>query len=506
MSRLITFAMFVFLTFAMPLSANCKYQLFNVTANKDVNLGDIVQHISNECGYTVVVKDTFAQEVLKTPLYLVNLKDATVDELLDVVLLENDLNYSVENNVLKISYLFTKTFFVDYIGSDRKGESSTNINLSSKNESNSGSGNESSSMTNINSTDDFLFWSKLQAEIGSILTRPEDSYQNSTPATQDDESQTSQESGILINKEAGLVTVTGTKKQIERVASYIDNLHERLKRQVLIDVHIYSVKLDNSRSTGIDWSQIYALQNFEIASLAMAQQNILSYQVEEGKVTGEPEFGLGAYPRNAVLGDIRGTATVNEVIKFLQTQGDVTSISNPKILTLNNQPALISVGNEYFYKTITSNTTAGDGVTTQSDGEQINSVFAGVLLDVTPEISNDGMITLKINPSLSSTIGTVTSNDGTRNMPPDLTRRQISSVITLNDGEHAVLGGLITSDNGVESNKVPILGDIPILNYAFKREKITKVTEELVIIITPKIVSSGKDVNLKELGYNKLEW
>jgi len=487
------------LTFAATSSANCKYQLFNVTANDSVTIGDIVEHISNECSYTVVVKDSFAKETMKKPLYLLNLKDATVDELLDIVLTENDLNYSMDGRVLRISYLFTETFFVDYIGSDRKGNSSTNINLTS-NTDGSGGDNDSSSSTNIDSVDEFLFWSKLHNEIQTILNRPEDSYK-STPVLGGEELR----SDILINKEAGLVTVTGTKQQVSRVRNYINKLHDRLKKQVLIDVHILSVKLDKSRSTGIDWSQIYALQNFEVAAFGMGQRNVLSYEIKDGKLGNEIAYAPGEQPRNARLVDVRGYATINEVIKFLKDQGDVRSISNPKIVTLNNQPALISVGNEYFYKTITSNTTASDGVTTQSNKEKINSVFSGVLLDVTPEISNDGMITLKINPSLSSTLGNFAANQD-RKMPPDLTRRQLSSVITLQDGQHVVLGGLITSDNGVETSKVPLLGDIPLLGYAFKRETIVKRIEELVIIITPKIISGREAMNLEELGYNKVEW
>jgi len=497
-TRIMTLLILTF-TFAVILNADCKYQLFNVTANESVTIGDIVEHISNECGYTVVIRDSFAKETMKKPLYLLNLKDVTVDELLDIVLTENNLNYSMDGRVLRISYLFTETFFVDYIGSDRKGNSSTNINLTS-NTDGSGGDNDSSSSTNIDSVDEFLFWSKLHNEIQTILNRPEDSYK-STPILDGKELR----SDILINKEAGLVTVTGTRKQINRVRDYINKLHDRLKKQVLIDVHILSVKLDESRSTGIDWSQIYALQNFQVAALGMGQRNVLSYKLEDGKLGDEITYEPETHPRNARLLDVRGYATINEVIKFLKEEGDVTSISNPKILTLNNQPALISVGNEYFYKTIASNTTASDGVTTQSDGEQINSVFSGVLLDVTPEISNDGMITLKINPSLSSTLGNFANNED-RRMPPDLTRRQLSSVITVKDGEHVVLGGLITSDNGVETSKVPLLGDIPLLGYAFKKETIVKRIEELVIIITPKIISGREAMNLEQLGYSKVEW
>jgi general secretion pathway protein D len=192
-------------------------------------------------------------------------------------------------------------------------------------------------------------------------------------------------------------------------------------------------------------------------------------------------------------------------VKFLDAQGDVTIVSSPRVMTMNNQPAMISVGREYFYKLTTTNQLSGaDNAATQ--GEEVNSVFAGILLDITPEVDERGLITLKINPSISNTPDDITVTDsGTRTMPPDLIRRQIASVIKVRDGDHAILGGLITKTKGVASNKVPLLGDIPILGHAFKREKVYDKTEELVIIITPHIIRNNKNVTLKDLGYKTLK-
>jgi general secretion pathway protein D len=91
-----------------------------------------------------------------------------------------------------------------------------------------------------------------------------------------------------------------------------------------------------------------------------------------------------------------------------------------------------------------------------------------------------------------------------RKIPPDLLRRQIASVVKVRDGEHAILGGLITSKTGYKVNKVPLLGDLPLLEYAFKHEEKIETVEELVLIITPHIVKNGKSVSLKDLGYTKL--
>jgi general secretion pathway protein D len=307
-----------------------------------------------------------------------------------------------------------------------------------------------------------------------------------------------------VNPEAGMITVTGTEKQINRVARYIHTLSKQIKQQVLIDVRILAVQFDNSRTTGVDWSQLYTLQNFTVNSLRMAQKNMAEYTFDALQGITEAQFAQDTEPTSAGVVQITGHAQVQEVIKFLGTQGDVKAISSPRVMTLNNQPALISVGRELLYKIQSASTASGGGGAVAAQGELVDSVFAGILLDITPEIDANGMITLKINPSISETVDAVSANNALRKIPPDLLRRQIASVVKVKDGEHAILGGLITSKTGYKVNKVPLLGDIPLLEYAFKHEEKIETVEELVLIITPHIVKSAKSVSLKDLGYTKL--
>jgi len=171
-------------------------------------------------------------------------------------------------------------------------------------------------------------------------------------------------------------------------------------------------------------------------------------------------------------------------------------------MTLNNQPALISVGKELFYKT-KSSSTSKDSTSETTTNETIDSVFAGILLDITPEIDNRGMITLKINPSITETDGPI-GQSGTRTMPPDLIRRQISTVIKVKNGKHAILGGLISTAESEVNTGVPLISKIPLIGEAFKRTRKVKKTEELVVIITPRITSGTKGLSLKSLGYRSI--
>lgn len=482
------------------LSADCTYQLFSIESVKGTQINEFIDQLSDECSFSVIVTDPEAEKLLNKGLNKTNLKNLTIDEVLDLVLKENNLFYSLENNILHISYLVTKTFNIDYIITTRKSTGNTNVTLSSKSgvtsqgggvDTSETSSNESESGINIETMDEVSFWLDLDLEFQSILNRPEDDYTANAP---------------IINKTAGLVTISATPKQMHRLEVYLKELQRKVKNQVLIDVKLLSVTLDNRHETGVDWSQLYALQNFDLSANILNTVNAVTPITADGGLTIDPLLGS----QQARAYNISGTGKLNEVVKFLKTQGNVKAISNPKILTLNNQPALISVGSEYFYKikqTTQQQSSGGGGVAASTENDVVNSVFAGILLDITPEIDDDGRITLKVNPSLSETRQDITADkDGsTRDVPPDLNRRQLSSVVTVQDGERVILGGLIQSKDSINENKVPILGDIPILGWFFKYEQKVNTIEELVIVIEPHIIKDGKQtISLSELGYTGL--
>lgn len=522
------------LTFIFPSTAlaDCSYELFNISSTKNTKIVDFIEQLSDECGFSIIVSDPNAQEFLNTNLNKTNLNDLTIGEVLNIILKENNLSYTLENNILRISYLETKMFSIDYILSQRKSESNTDITLSSDSSkagttqaTNTGATAASSSSAQqgaskssagksgmkVDSSDEVKFWHQLDLEFQKILNRPQDIYVSEPP---------------IINKNAGIITVTATTKQMQRFEEYLKNLQQRVQLQVLIDVKLLSVTLNEGQTTGVDWNQLYNLQNFNLNFNKAKRTNVSggtwsgAYEgdhVQTLAITGgtvaEPTYGLvelagvrAPVDVTSKLLTISNDFTIDNIIKFLKTQGEVSSISNPKVLTLNNQAALITAGTEYFYKITSTETLAGGTSGTQSSNESVQSVFAGVLLDITPEISDDNTITLKINPSLSETASDISKTDSEdRTMPPDLNRRQLSSVVTVKDGNRIILGGLINSSINNSMSKVPILGDIPIINHLFKYENKQKTVQELVIIIEPHIINKEKkSLSLSDLGYKGL--
>ena len=136
---------------------------------------------------------------------------------------------------------------------------------------------------------------------------------------------------------------------------------------------------------------------------------------------------------------------------------------------------------------------------TNVDVEQY-STFIGILLNLLPEISDDGKIMLRINPSLNSFKYQEDNRRQTtpRTIAPDTMQKKLSSVVHINSGDTVVLGGLISQESGNGTTKVLGLSSIPVLGYLFKSEKKVLVNTELVFIITPRIVDIDEGNNLKD--------
>ncbi len=494
--RKILIGLFLTGVFAASASAEgCMDKLFSVTMNNETTIGEAVDNLAETCGLTVIVKDAGAQHRLKKKLYYMKLKNASLKSFLDTLLKDNDLNYSLRGNKLSISYLVTRTFKVHYVTGKRTGSSSANVQVAGGASTDSGTTSSTSnagagSSITIETDQEFKFWSTIKEEIHHILNTAGDGSVHFTKVGDawigpDGQKWEYNPLEPVINPEAGMITVTGTARQIERVSRYIATLARQLKTQVMIDVRIIDVKINNNKTYGIDWNKIY--------STSLTFNTGYSGSYGPGSTPGTGSF-------SATFG-----GDLTEVLKFLKTQGDVTIVSSPRVMTLNNQPAMISVGKEIYYKLTTTNKVGGSDTAT-SQGEEIKSVFAGILLDITPEVDERGMITLKINPSITSIAndGSADLQNGIRTMPPDMQRRQIAAVIKVKDGNHAILGGLITRTKGTTQEGVPVLENIPVLGYAFKRKQVNDVTDELVLIITPHIIRDNKNLTLKDLGYKTL--
>ena len=513
--------------------SECDDKVFSsLSASKGTTVASMIDQLSAKCSFSVVIKDEKAEEILSKHLNTVNLKDFTLKEILDFLLTENKLDYEYKNGILKIGYYVTKTFKVDYVATVRSVNGNSAIPIGGGNQgqaSGSVSGGSTfggTSDVTVRTEDEFNFWKQIRLDLNSILNPFDETHQYEVNRETNMESggihssskgilneeqslkkiENIKRNDLVINPQAGLITITKDVQTVKKVEEYINTVMDRIHKQVLIDVQLLNVSLSSAKTTGIDWSQIYNLQNVNINFGTSAMRGIDSWTAGKDMADKIPTITQLTGGRSWDYIRLDGSIGINDLIKFLKTQGNVRSISNPKLLALNNQPALINSGNKIYYTRQGTVVSGGNNSTTTSNN-LIESVFAGISLDITPEIFDDNSILLKINPSITDCLSSsqcqpsISKIPEIKNQPPDLSVKQIFSVVKAKDGDKIILGGLIKNTNDNSETKLPLLGDIPILGGLFGQEKKQENIEELVIVITPHIVKKEKNVSLKDLGY-----
>lgn len=469
--------------YAKKVSKSCEFQAFNIKTNETLTISEVINELASKCHFSVITKDVEATRMLNTSLNGLNIKNMSLFEVFDIILTENGVNYTYKRGILKLSSLDTKTFKLDYITSIREGTAT--LSASSDIEIKEGStttGGSSNSDNEIKVKEKFDFWQTLNEELVALLNNGSETYQAKAP---------------IINKNTGLITVTATKTQLDRVSSYLKELKNRLHKQVMIDVSIIAVELGNDYTSGIDWSK------FQLS---------INTQTNDGVATSTGS--AQATFLNTLDNSAKNLSIINNLhfsmeglLSFIKQKGNSKTLSNPKVMTLNNQQALITVGDNINYR-IAEDTTNDDSGNTQTTYSNY-SIFIGVLLNLLPEVSDDNKIMLRINPSLSNFKYSDDNKqqDAPRVIAPDTLEKKLSTVVQVNSGDTIILGGLIGQTKAKNKTSVPVLSDIPLLGGAFRSTQDVVSTTELVFVITPHIMNMNQanpiGTSLKDLGFSE---
>ncbi|MBZ7931934.1 pilus (MSHA type) biogenesis protein MshL [Campylobacter sp. RM12910] len=453
---------------------DCQKRLFDINIHENTTLEESLRELANYCSFSIIVKDKIAKERLKTIQNDINIHQMSLDEIFNLLIKEHDLFYEFNGKVLKISALKTKIFKISYITSVREGQSITKASVDAKpRQSEFKTSSEDNEDNMIKSMEKFDFWQNIEKEITMLINSSYETYETKAP---------------IVNSNAGIIIVTGTHTQLERVEKYLQKLENRLKKQVIIDVSIIAVNLNKSHSSGINW------QNFNLdfnSKTKSGENSFIHFQNGKGFIKN-----LG----------FRANLNFESIINFLSQNGKTYVLSNPKLMALNNQQAIISVGDTINYQVKESSKGTENG-TTVSESYSNYSIFIGILLNILPEISDDGRIMLRINPSLSDFKYPEDKKrqKDPRTIAPDTIQKKLSSVVQVENNQTLILGGLISRNDGENKNSVNFLSNIPLIGSLFKsNEEISDVTE-IVFIITPTIVDNANFPSLRDLGFKYYE-
>ncbi|MCP4265300.1 MAG: hypothetical protein GY777_06955 [Candidatus Brocadiaceae bacterium] len=376
-----------------------------------------------------------------TGVVTVDFKDLPFKKSMDVILDAYGYYWSRDGSLIRVYKYETEIFVIDYLRLVREGSSSSLAKVESSTGGTSGG-------ISIKQGDTIDFWKDLEGQLNDML---------------------SDEGRLIINHMSGTIQITDFHKNIVLARQFISSVTRSINRQVEINVRILEVSLNDDFSLGINWSLI-------------AEKASALYTASASTIITSPIGVPNAKPNTLSL--TSDSHSFDPVIEALSEQGELKVISKPSIRVMNNQPALIKVGTDipFFNQTTTVGTSgAGNTVT-----EEIRFVTEGLVLSVTPQISEDNMILLDVTPIISRLERTETSNLGST--APVMNVKQSSTIVRLTDGEMVTIGGLIQDEDFNTKRKVPVLGDIPLVGNAFKGSYIVDGKNELVIFITTKII------------------
>lgn len=283
---------------------------------------------------------------------------------------------------------------------------------------------------------------------------------------------------LVLNKFSGVAQVTAPVQRHEVVRSFLELVNHRITQQVEIEARLVEVTLRDEQKLGVDWDLAGASLGGGVTVTANAPL----------QVTGVGGSLLGSNTFAANLGFKQASA----VIHALKQQGEVTTVAQPRLRALNNQTAFIKVGEDRPFFRLQQSTTfqqGGTNVPFNQTQEQfsVSTITIGTILAVTPQIDAHGVITLDVLPAITRLQAIITSPDG-RQTAPVTEVKQASTIVRLRDGETAVIGGLISEENGSSTRAVPILGATPVIGRAFRSKATQHTRTELVIFLTPRLV------------------
>lgn len=285
---------------------------------------------------------------------------------------------------------------------------------------------------------------------------------------------------VFANSETGVLIVRATGRQHKIVQQFIDQVMTTAKRQVLIEATIVEVRLNDNYKQGIDWSGLrLGAKGFEFrqaGSAGLPSGNLLNF------------FTINyANPTSAI-----GNLAVQ--INLLESFGNVKVLSSPKLSVMNNQTATLKVADNRIYFTVKADTTTSNGLATTNFTTTPNEVSVGFLMNVTPQISDGESVTINIRPTITRIVRYVNDPNpslalaGVTNPVPEIQTREMESIIRVDSGQTAVMGGLMQDDVNYQTDAIPSLGQIPVFGNFFQNRNETNTKTELVIFLKPTII------------------
>jgi MSHA type pilus biogenesis protein MshL len=500
---------------------------YTVVVN-DVPVKDLLFSIARDTQYNI---DLFPGITGRVSLNAVN---EPLPSILDRIARQADLRYETNGKTISVmpDTPYPKTYRVNYVNVSRNTTSSVGVaaQIASTGSSigkagSSGSGNSSvgsgnSSSTTVSSLTNNDFWSVLADNLRSLLAGTRAIKQSGEEkaarlqaekeARAERVSQTEAAShagggaatlfaaafgnvsadsknDVTVNPMTGTVSVLGTARQHEVVQQYLDSVTQTSQRQVMIEATIVEVRLKDQFRAGVNWTEVLKDATGWAINTGGVATNLAN--------TLKPFYSISYQNNNA-------SHNLTATIDLLESYGSTKVLSSPKLMALNNQTALLKVVDNLVYFTIdvqqgTLSATTGLPTTLPVYTTTPNTVPVGVVMSVTPQIGDNGQVSLTVRPTISRVVGykedpNPALKQGTnniQNLVPEIQVREMESLLQVRSGQTVILGGLIQDDRSNARDGLPVLSRPEGIGALFGQQERTNSQSELVIFLRPVVVS-----------------
>ena len=518
-----------------PPKATSKAQTYSVVVN-EVPVKEILFALARESKLNIDIHPSIQGRAT------LNAVDQTLPAILERLARQVDLTYRMESNVLYIvpDQPVLRIYKVDYVNMNRdtKGfigaaaeisstgqSASTGAGGTGTTTSSSGNGANNSSRTSVESTSKNHLWESLIINIKELLAETDkevlvsrigtESQAEDEAASQNSNANAASKNGqsdaarikaaresekneyktlfaanVIANAETGVISVRATNKQHEKVQEFIDKVMGSAKRQVLIEATIVEVRLNDSYQAGIDWSRFGNNAN----SSGFTFQQSLGPTINPVNGAG---FAIGYLNPVSSLGNLAASVTL------LKQFGDTKVISSPKLMVLNNQTAILKVVDNLVYFTVQAQQSQGSigGGVLSTVTTTPNTVPVGVVMSVTPQINETSTVNINVRPTISRVLSFVRDPNPQLNgingalvIPsqiPQIQVREMESILQVNSGNTAILGGLMQDEIQRNTDAVPGISDIPGVGEVFKGRDNANNKTELVIFLRPTVINNA---------------
>ena len=443
--------------------------------------------LQHEERYTVVVNEVPVTELLFalardaqvnvdiapgiSGLVTMNAVEQTLPQLLQRIARQAGLRHSIENDNVFIApdEPYFRTYRIDYLNMERDTSHVIQVGTQIAGTGNSaeGGGGSNNSTTTIGTTMSNHFWASLVANVTAILDS--DGSVDGKPMSGN---------AVIPHPESGVLTIKATAAQHEILQKLINQTLTSANRQVLIQATIVEVSLTDQFQAGIDWQ-------------VLNQAGLAGFNLTTKTITANPVNAASLFSLRYDDPNPDRERALSAALELLEEFGDVSVLSSPQIMALNNQSAILKVVDNVVYFEVEQESNVTQGVVASTFETIVKTVPVGIVMTITPLIKADDSIMLNIRPSISRINRFVNDPNPALSISspvPEIRVREMESMLQLKNGEIAVMGGLMQDENRKNDNVIPGLSRIPVLGNAFKMAMREYEKTELVIFLRPLII------------------